>query len=187
MAVGNAVYLANELDIPPLYVRTAGLFDGRQDSYDGWDLPSRVGIYADELGRQGVRRARRSAGPGRHAALAGGASRLHPVGLLEIPHKLAEPRTGQWLGMKIPPARAWSTVRVCCGCSRVSQEASRAAGRRAACSVCPQGPSSPPRRERRCERVGLPSRAGEASPRVCALPLEPRAAPPVTCWPTTRR
>ena len=139
MAVENAVYIANELQIPVLYIGTAGIFDGEQGSYDDWDHANPPGIYADEVGRQGVRRAKRSAGPGRHAALAAGAGRLHPVGLLGIPHKLAEPRTGQWLGMKIPPALAWSTVRVCWGCSRVSQEASRAAGRRAACSVCPPG------------------------------------------------
>ena len=87
-AVENAVYISNELDIPLLYIGTAGIFDGRQDSYDDWDQPSPVGIYADEVGRQGVRRAKGCAGPGRHAALAGGAGRLHPVGLLGIPHKL---------------------------------------------------------------------------------------------------
>ena len=32
MAVENAVYIANELDIPLLYIGTAGIFDGGQDS-----------------------------------------------------------------------------------------------------------------------------------------------------------
>ena len=31
MAVENAVYIANELDIPLLFISTAGIFDGRQD------------------------------------------------------------------------------------------------------------------------------------------------------------
>jgi dTDP-4-dehydrorhamnose reductase len=46
MAVENAVYIANELDIPLLYIGTAGIFDGRQDSYDDWDQPNPLGVYA---------------------------------------------------------------------------------------------------------------------------------------------
>ena len=46
MAVENAVYIANELDIPLLYIGTAGIFDGRQDLYDDWDTPSPLGTYA---------------------------------------------------------------------------------------------------------------------------------------------
>lgn len=46
LAVENAVYLANELDIPLLYISTAGIFDGKQDSYDDWDLPNPLGVYA---------------------------------------------------------------------------------------------------------------------------------------------
>ena len=46
MAVENAVYIANELDIPLLYIGTAGIFDGRQGSYDDWDQPNPLGIYA---------------------------------------------------------------------------------------------------------------------------------------------
>ena len=46
MAVENAVYIANELDIPLLYIGTAGIFDGRQDLYDDWDAPSPLGAYA---------------------------------------------------------------------------------------------------------------------------------------------
>ena len=46
IAVENAVYIANELDIPLLYIGTAGIFDGRQSSYDDWDLPNPLGVYA---------------------------------------------------------------------------------------------------------------------------------------------
>jgi len=46
VAVENAVYLANELDIPLLYISTAGIFDGRKDVYDDWDLPNPLGHYA---------------------------------------------------------------------------------------------------------------------------------------------
>jgi len=46
MAVENAVYIANELDIPLLYIGTAGIFDGRQDLYDDWDAPNPLGAYA---------------------------------------------------------------------------------------------------------------------------------------------
>lgn len=46
MAVENAVYIANELDIPLLYISTAGIFDGRKQSYDDWDEPNPIGVYA---------------------------------------------------------------------------------------------------------------------------------------------
>jgi dTDP-4-dehydrorhamnose reductase len=46
LAVENAVYLANQLDIPLLYISTAGIFDGKQDLYDDWDLPNPLGVYA---------------------------------------------------------------------------------------------------------------------------------------------
>ncbi|MDC6389774.1 NAD(P)-dependent oxidoreductase [Maribacter sp. PR1] len=46
MAVENAVYLANAMDIPLLYISTAGIFDGKQDLYDDWDLPNPLGVYA---------------------------------------------------------------------------------------------------------------------------------------------
>ncbi len=46
LAVENAIYIANELDIPLLYISTAGIFDGRQDTYDDWDTPSPLGVYA---------------------------------------------------------------------------------------------------------------------------------------------
>jgi dTDP-4-dehydrorhamnose reductase len=62
MAVENAVYIANELDIPLLYVGTAGIFDGRKDLYDDWDTPHPLGAYArakwagEEFVRQNARR-----------------------------------------------------------------------------------------------------------------------------------
>lgn len=46
LAVENAVYLANSLDIPLLYISTAGIFDGKKDLYDDWDLPNPLGVYA---------------------------------------------------------------------------------------------------------------------------------------------
>ena len=45
-AVENAVYIANELDIPILYIGTAGIFDGAQTQYDDWDAPNPLGVYA---------------------------------------------------------------------------------------------------------------------------------------------
>ena len=46
LAVENAVYIANELDIPILYIGTAGIFDGRQELYDDWDAANPLGTYA---------------------------------------------------------------------------------------------------------------------------------------------
>lgn len=46
LAVENAVYLANELNIPLLYISTAGIFDGEKDLYDDWDMPNPLGHYA---------------------------------------------------------------------------------------------------------------------------------------------
>lgn len=46
LSVENAVLIANKLNIPLLYVSTAGIFDGNQDSYDDWDLPNPLGTYA---------------------------------------------------------------------------------------------------------------------------------------------
>ncbi len=45
-SVENAVYIANELKIPLLYISTAGIFDGKKDMYDDWDLPNPLGHYA---------------------------------------------------------------------------------------------------------------------------------------------
>jgi dTDP-4-dehydrorhamnose reductase len=46
LAVENAVYIANSLDIPMLYISTAGIFDGNKDLYDDWDVPNPLGVYA---------------------------------------------------------------------------------------------------------------------------------------------
>jgi len=46
LSVENAVYIANELNIPLLYISTAGIFDGKKDVYDDWDNPNPMCIYA---------------------------------------------------------------------------------------------------------------------------------------------
>lgn len=46
LSVENAVYIANELDIPLLYISTAGIFDGKKELYDDWDAPNPLGVYA---------------------------------------------------------------------------------------------------------------------------------------------
>lgn len=45
-SVENAVLLANQLNIPMLYISTAGIFDGQKDYYDDWDEPNPLGHYA---------------------------------------------------------------------------------------------------------------------------------------------
>ena len=45
LAVENAVYISNALDIPLLYISTAGIFDGKKEIYDDWDLPNPLGVY----------------------------------------------------------------------------------------------------------------------------------------------
>jgi dTDP-4-dehydrorhamnose reductase len=46
IAVENAVYIANRLGIPLLYISTAGMFDGGKEVYDDWDTPNPLGHYA---------------------------------------------------------------------------------------------------------------------------------------------
>jgi dTDP-4-dehydrorhamnose reductase len=46
LAVENAVYIANILNIPILFISTAGIFDGLKVSYDDWDIPNPSGVYA---------------------------------------------------------------------------------------------------------------------------------------------
>lgn len=46
LSVENACYIANELNIPLLYISTAGIFDGAKELYDDWDLPNPLGHYA---------------------------------------------------------------------------------------------------------------------------------------------
>ncbi len=46
LSVENAVYIANEIEIPLLYISTAGIFDGKKTLYDDWDIPNPLGHYA---------------------------------------------------------------------------------------------------------------------------------------------
>lgn len=46
LGVENAIYIANSLDIPLLYISTAGIFDGEKELYDDWDMPNPLGVYA---------------------------------------------------------------------------------------------------------------------------------------------
>lgn len=46
MAVENATYIANKLNIPLLYISTAGIFDGSKDTFDDWDRPNPMCHYA---------------------------------------------------------------------------------------------------------------------------------------------
>lgn len=46
LPVETAVFISNKLDIPLLYISTAGIFDGNQDTYDDWDNPNPLGHYA---------------------------------------------------------------------------------------------------------------------------------------------
>ena len=46
LSVENATLIANKLDIPILYISTAGIFDGAKDLYDDWDVPNPVCHYA---------------------------------------------------------------------------------------------------------------------------------------------
>ncbi|MBV5304816.1 MAG: NAD(P)-dependent oxidoreductase [Chlorobium sp.] len=46
LSVENAVFISNQLDIPILYISTAGIFDGLQDTFDDWDRPNPLGHYA---------------------------------------------------------------------------------------------------------------------------------------------
>jgi len=45
LAVENAVFIANRLNIPMLYISTAGIFDGGAESYDDWATPNPLGVY----------------------------------------------------------------------------------------------------------------------------------------------
>jgi len=46
ISVENAVLIANSLNIPILYISTAGIFDGSKDAFDDWDLPNPMCHYA---------------------------------------------------------------------------------------------------------------------------------------------
>ena len=45
-SVKHAVKISNDLDIPILYISTAGIFDGKKDVYDETDQPVPLGHYA---------------------------------------------------------------------------------------------------------------------------------------------
>ena len=45
-SVEYAVSIANDMNIPLLYISTAGIFDGNKDAYDETDLPNPLGHYA---------------------------------------------------------------------------------------------------------------------------------------------
>ena len=45
-SVKHGVKIANELNIPLLYISTAGIFDGKKDIYDESDKPNPIGHYA---------------------------------------------------------------------------------------------------------------------------------------------
>lgn len=45
-AVENAVFISNKINIPLLYISTAGIFDGNKEFYDDWDTPRPLGYYA---------------------------------------------------------------------------------------------------------------------------------------------
>ena len=46
LSVENAVHISNKLNIPLLYISTAGIFDGKKELYDDWDIPNPLGVYA---------------------------------------------------------------------------------------------------------------------------------------------
>jgi len=45
-SVKNAINVSNELNIPLLYISTAGIFDGSKEIFDDWDEPSPMCHYA---------------------------------------------------------------------------------------------------------------------------------------------
>jgi len=46
LSVENAVRISNFLQIPLVFISTAGIFDGKKETYDDWDLPNPLGHYA---------------------------------------------------------------------------------------------------------------------------------------------
>ena len=45
-SVENAVLLANQNKIPLVFISTAGIFDGKKDLYNDWDIPNPISYYA---------------------------------------------------------------------------------------------------------------------------------------------
>lgn len=58
ISVENATLIANELNIPLVYISTAGIFDGSKDLFDDWDTPNPMCVYARTkfLGEQFVQK-----------------------------------------------------------------------------------------------------------------------------------
>lgn len=58
LGVEHAATIANTRDIPLVYISTAGIFDGRKDSYDDWDEPNPLSVYGRSkyLGERHVQR-----------------------------------------------------------------------------------------------------------------------------------
>ena len=46
ISVKYATLIANMLNIPLVYISTAGIFDGQKQLYDDWDMPNPLGVYA---------------------------------------------------------------------------------------------------------------------------------------------
>ena len=46
LSVENAAYISNILNIPLVYISTAGIFDGKKQTYDDWDQPNPLCVYA---------------------------------------------------------------------------------------------------------------------------------------------
>ena len=44
-AVENVVNLSKHIDTTLIYISTAGIFDGKQDTYDDWDMPNPINVY----------------------------------------------------------------------------------------------------------------------------------------------
>ena len=38
--------LGSKIDIPIVYISTAGIFDGQKQTYDDWDIPNPLCVYA---------------------------------------------------------------------------------------------------------------------------------------------
>jgi len=45
-AVENAVHISNKLNIPIIYISTAGIFDGKKNTFDEFDIPKPTSCYA---------------------------------------------------------------------------------------------------------------------------------------------
>jgi len=45
IGVENAVKIAKMLQVPIMYISTAGIFDGEKDMYDDWDIPNPINVY----------------------------------------------------------------------------------------------------------------------------------------------